>query len=172
MQEGIDFFAEELVKYHTDANLFYLKDEEGGNNQKIIFSTSVGDPQKWVNVHNYSSSNLTVIPLDHNLEVKKENSRDNESICDYLISTEGKGVLLFGEIKTGKSGWAKAGAKQISNTLRIFKSFHNLDEWEKKIAYVSNRRFWKARDSHRDVISDFWNRNGMLLKIQNDVFVE
>lgn len=172
MQEGIDFFAEELAKYHTDANLFYLNDDEGGNDKMVFFSTSVQDFRKCVNVHNDSLRSLTVIPLDHNLKVKKENGSDEESICDYLISTDDREVLLFGEIKTGKKGWAKAGANQISNTLKVFKRFHNIDEWKKKIAYVSNRRFWKARDSHRDIVSEFIEKNNMLLKIQNDVYVE
>lgn len=172
MQDGIDFFADGLVKYKTNANLFFLNDEKYDKDQLVRFSISVQEPKKYVNVHNDSLRNLTVTPLDHNLIVKKENSQDAESICDYLISTDDKAVLLFGEIKTGKSGWARAGANQISNTLHIFKRFHDLDEWKKTIAYVSNRRFWKARDSHRDVVTEFREKNGIILKIQNDVSVE
>lgn len=172
MWEGVDFFAEELDKYHTEANLFYLNDNEGENSQMVSFSTSVQDPQKCVNVHNPSLRNVVVIPLDHNLKVYKENEKDEESICDYLISTDNKEFLLFGEIKTGKRGWAKVGANQIANTLQIFKRCHKLDEWKEKIAYVSNHRFWKARDSHRDIISEFKVKNGMNLKIQNVVYVK
>ena len=170
MQE-VDFFAESLEKFETTAGLFYLADDLG-KNEIVSFHTSVKNPDKFVNVKNPETKDVVIIPLDHNLKVFKENGRDQESLCDYLLRVNDREMLIFGEIKTGKSGWAKAGADQISNTLRIFRSCHNLSDWSKTIAYVSNRRFWKARTSHRNTISEFWVQNRIPLRIQNEVVVE
>lgn len=167
MQE-VDFFEESLFRDETTAELFYLADE--GNNKRVSFYSSVEEPNKYVNVKNQDKKAVVIIPLDHNLRVYKD--KDQESICDYLLRVNDKEMLIFGEIKTGKRGWAKAGADQISNTLRIFRTCHNLSDWNKTTAYVSNRRFWKARDSHRNTISEFWAQNGIPLRIQNEVVVE
>ena len=71
------------------------------------------NPDKFVNVKNPETKDVVLIPLDHNLKVFKENGRDQESLCDYLLRVNDREMLIFGEIKTGKSGWAKAGADQI-----------------------------------------------------------
>ena len=167
----VDFFAPDLVAYETEEPLFFLSDKSG-NDKVVEFSLDMLEQPVSVNVKNEERRQVKVVPVDHNVKAFREGTRDMESLCDYLMTVDDTAQLIFGEIKTGRKSWASDGAKQISNTLRIFKQNHDLSRWNKCKAYVSNRRYWKARESHRDIIGAFRDLNGLPLFIQNEVVVD
>ena len=81
--------------------------------------------------------------------------------------------IIFGEIKTGRKGWAAAGKDQIIHTIDIFRANHNLAEWGQCRAYVSNHRYWYARQSTRSIQESFKTETGGLcLYIQKDVHID
>lgn len=127
--------------------------------------------RRWYSEH--TSKDIMFLPIDHNLNIKKDGTEELDSTCDYLLTVNGHEQIIFGEIKTGKKGWASDGMRQVSHTIEIFKSNHDICRWRQCRAYVSNWRKWKSRISTRSVEEAFKAQNdGLRLYIKNDVNID
>lgn len=167
----VDFFDSQWYIEHTTESLFFLYDKGDGSLVKL--SSDDKDSSYSVNVHNPSDSDILFLPIDHNVNIKKEGTNDDDSTCDYLLTVNDREQLIFGEIKTGKRGWASEGMKQVKHTIDIFRANHDLKEWNQCRAYVSNWHKWKARPSTRCVEEAFRaGTGGLRLYIQNDVNID
>lgn len=168
---SVDFFDPQWYAEHTSERLFFIYDKEDGSCAKL--STDEADQSTSVNVHNPSIKDILFLPVDHNLNIRKENSDDWDSTCDYLLTVNEKEHLIFGEIKTGRKGWASEGMKQVKHTVEVFRANHDIALWNHCRAYVSNWRKWNARTSTRCVEEAFKAETGGLrLYIKNDVSID
>ncbi len=169
--QKVDFFDSKWYVEHTTDTIFFLFDKEDGDFVKL----SIKEDYKLtsVNVHNPNAKNIMFLPVDHNLDIRKEDSNDLDSTCDYLLTVNGFEQIIFGEIKTGKKGWASDGMRQVKHTIDIFRANHDLNQWGKCRAYVSNWRKWNARTSTRCVEESFRSDTGGLrLYVKNEVHIE
>lgn len=167
--QQVDFFDSRWHTENTSVSLFFIYDR-GGTGDLAQLSIDAKDQSTSVNVHNPSAKDVMFLPVDHNLDIRKEGSNDMDSTCDYLLTAGGKELIVFGEIKTGRKGWAGDGMKQIKHTIDIFRANHDLSEWSQCRSYVSNYRHWRSRSSTRCVEETFKAETGGLrLYIQNDV---
>lgn len=168
---SVDFFAPQWYAEHTSERLFFIYDKEDGSCAKL--STNEADQSTSVNVHNPSVKDILFLPVDHNLNIRKEGLDDLDSTCDYLLTVNEKEHLIFGAIKTGRKGWASEGMKQVKHTVEVFRAYHDIAHWNNCRAYVSNWRKWNARTSTRCVEEAFKAETGGLrLYIKNDVNID
>lgn len=167
----VDFFDSRWYVEYTSEVLFFLFDN--GNDNVVRLTTDEIYRNTSVNVHNPLSKEVMFLPVDHNLKIKKERTDEFDSTCDYLLVVNGREQLIFGEIKTGRKGWARAGMMQVLHTIEIFRSNHEMNQWGQCRAYVSNWRKWCSRTSTRHIEEEFKLKTGGLrLYINNDVNIE
>lgn len=169
--QQVDFFDSKWYAEHTNSSLFFIYDRGTGGRAQI--SIDANEQQTSVNVHNPSNNTIMFLPIDHNLDIKKEGTNDLDSTCDYLLTVDDNKLIVFGEIKTGRKGWASEGMKQIKHTIDIFRANHNLSNWNQCRAYVSNYHYWHSKSSTRCVKETFRaETDGLRLYIQNDVHLD
>lgn len=167
----IDFFSAEWHSEQTDKKLFYLFDEGDGDCARLSADERYRSTS--VNVNNPSAKDIMFLPIDHNLNIKKDGTKELDSTCDYLLNVNGNELIIFGEIKTGRKGWASDGMRQVSHTIKIFRTYHDLCKWAQCRAYVSNWRKWRSRSSTRSIEEIFRAETGGLrLYIKNDVNID
>lgn len=167
--QQVNFFDPQWHADNTDSVLFFIYDR-GGIGDLAQLSIDAKEQPTSVNVHNPSEKTVLFLPVDHNIDIRKDGSNDLDSTCDYLLTVDGKDLIVFGEIKTGRKGWAGDGMRQIKHTIDIFRANHDLSEWKQCRAYVSNYRYWRSRSSTRCVEETFKaDTGGLRLFIQNDV---
>lgn len=165
----VNFFDAKWYTESTREPLFFIHDR-GGVGDLAKLTTDIADQNTSVNVHNPSSHCIMFLPVDHNVDIRKEGSKDLDSTCDYLLTVNGKEQIIFGEIKTGRRSWAGEGMEQVKHTIEIFRANHDLAQWGQCRAYVSNYRHWRARTSTRCIQEAFrYETGGIRLYIQNDV---
>lgn len=170
--QTVNFFDAQWHVEHTNAPVFYIFDR-GGNSDLAHMSVNTSDQPTSVNVFNPSEHTILFLPIDHNLDIKKDGTNDLDSTCDYLLTVNEKEQIIFGEIKTGKKGWAGDGMKQVKHTIEIFRANHDLSQWQQCRAYVSNYRHWRSRSSTRCIEEAFKAETGGLrIYIQNDVHID
>lgn len=167
----VDFFDPKWHTEYTEDPIFFIYDNGNGDMAKLTANEMFKDTS--VNIHNPSCGNIKFLPVDHNMDIRKDGSNDLDSTCDYILIVNEKEQIIFGEIKTGRKGWASEGMQQIKHTVEVFRANHDLSQWKQCRAYVSNWRKWKSRISTRCVEEEFRNNTGgMRLYIQNDVHID
>jgi len=166
----VDFFDVHWCSYTKCDNLFFIFDKQ--DNSPVLVSSDNNIQSISVNIRNDSMKTCWILPVDHNLVIKKDGSNDDESTCDYLMTVNKNEQLLFGEIKTGRKGWEADGINQLKKTICIFKANHNVDNWAIQKAYVSNYRRWNARQSTMSKQEKFKDEIGIRLYIKNEVDID
>lgn len=169
--QQVNFFDSRWYTETTNAPLFFIYDKGAADVAHLSIDTA--EQCTSVNVINPSLHTILFLPVDHNLNIKKEGSNDLDSTCDYLLTVNYREQIIFGEIKTGRKGWISEGAMQVKHTFDIFCANHDITQWNQCRAYVSNYHHWYSKQSSRFVREDFKAKTGgVRLYIQNEVHID
>lgn len=169
--QQIDFFSEQWHSERSAAALLLIFDEGGeGDMARMTDDNSV--QRTSVALYNDNHKIIWFLPVDHNVEIKKENSTDDESVCDYIFTVNDIEQIVFGEIKNRKKQWINDGISQLGNTIEIFKSNHDILQWNSRRAFVSNRFFPHHRQCTITREEQFRDKYKVRLYVQNSIVVE
>lgn len=109
------------------------------------------------------------MPVDHNMNIRKSNG-DLESTCDGMILYDDRKSIAFVELKDVRTGGAKADAKrQLKNTIVIFLSNHDYKFFNRRFAYIANKRHPHFNFSNKMEMQDFNNKYHFRLLPQTDI---
>ena len=170
--QPIDFFAPQWHSETTDLPMLYIYDKGGEGDIAQCTADEAMQQISVVNVHNPSRRTILFLPVDHNIDIRKADTNDTASTCDYMLVAGGDELLIFGEIKNRQKRWIADGARQVKQAIEIFRANHDITRWKEHRAYVSNCRYWRARASTRNVEETFRRETGIRLYIQNDIHLD
>jgi hypothetical protein len=164
---SIDFFNNPCKEDPRTDNQFGICDDQ--NHTKAY--TDITDPSKWVaKVLNQNSKSITFTAIDICLNILKENSQEQESSCDGMLTyTEG---IIFVELKDQGKGWIPKAKDQLENTIKLFQINHPNDNHKFKKAYVCNKKhpFFQKIDNEENL--RFFRQYSFRLDIQREIVIK
>lgn len=166
--QKVDFFSPAWVSETLSAPLLYIYDE-GGENDIAHITDDAAWASNSAKISNSLKNTIWFLPVDHNLDIKKEKSSDLESTCDYLFTVNANEQIVFGEIKNRRKNWINEAIGQLSKTIEIFQFNHNLLNWSERKAYVSNYHKSKHRECTITREEEFGDKYDVRLLIQSDI---
>lgn len=90
-------------------------------------------------VRNEFEKEIIFTAIDKCLEIFKQGTTERESTCDGMLTFENSLYLV--ELKNDRTkGWQKAAVSQLKNTIKLLPQFCRADEFNRKKAFVCNRR--------------------------------
>lgn len=150
-----NFFLEKyFIEQPRTDEVFWLCDSGG---EQCAFSTqdSGGEVRRCAVVHNENRRALTFVPIDKNMNIRKTNG-DLESTCDGMIYAKDTRELSFVELKEFHTGgYFPKAIDQLRNTISIFLSCHNYQNFKNRRAFACNPVHPRFASSYRSVSSEF-----------------
>lgn len=163
----INFFASKYVvePVHKEEK-FYLYD--AGNNKPTYISFD--DKYYQAIVFNKEKKFVQFVAIDNNIKIYKNNSKDEESLCDCLLFTK-EDFILFIELKDQQKQWLSNSLSQLKNTIRLFKENHTVEIFDKRRAYASNKQHPHFAHSYKETMQRFRQETGFILRIQDTITI-
>lgn len=129
--------------------------------------------QYWVAVvENFYQDEISFIPVDHNLEIRRPNNKmDNR--CDGFLYYDK--TIIFVELKTSTSKnkyWIDDAEKQLRVTISHFEKCDEADDYEVKKAYIANNAKPKFRKFMTDRMDNFFYDTGYVLRVENRIYID
>jgi len=156
--------------YKTDSRLGLCDPE--GESPAYSTSTETG-PDKWVaTVKNEKKKPVLFVPIDKNIKVYRADG-NLESTCDgMLLFDEEKSIYLVELKDVSVAGWAATALDQVVSTLRIFLSNYDYRDFERRRAYLANRRHPWFHVSYRSRLQDFNKKYHFQLYPQAEIVID
>ena len=158
---SIDFFKNECSNTLSDEK-FGLCDD--GNNEKAY--TDINNNSKWIaTVTNKNSHKIKFIAVDNCIELDKKK-------CDAIMTFSKN--IIFVELKNNKgkksNRWLNEDTiNQLKSTINHFKLNHNIDIYNKKTAYISNKQKPNFENSSKTRMENFHEDTSVKLRIRADI---
>ena len=167
MKNTIDFFAPQCTITNISKKKFGICDAPNEGMAFVEYENEIS----WVGVVlNDSGKSLNFTAIDHCVEIRRKNG-DLENRCDGLLSNES--CLIFVELKDQRGRWIQHAVKnQLQITIDYFRKNHDLDGYPIRRAYVCNRAQPQFSYSHKQLMQEFYNRNGVRLYIQREIIIK
>jgi hypothetical protein len=117
----IDFFSEACKEpARRDAEYGLI---DNITKYKRAFS-AVDKRNEWIaTVKNKFEKSVVFVAIDGCISIKKENSNDDESLCDGLLLFDD--ALYLVELKNQQSSWFTTAKAQLTNTIRLLNAHHS-----------------------------------------------
>lgn len=164
----VDFFISGC-KSTTSKNKFGLCDDPPPAKNPAYINEDI--PENWIaEVENKEEISVDFHAIDNCIEILRPNG-EKESRCDCMLHY--KNSLVFAELKErGYSGWISKGSKQISNTIKIFKENHNINDFDKVQAYICNKQRPLAIIGSNATVQKFKDETGLTLKPDRNIKIK
>lgn len=132
----MSFFGTSCSEIARNEEEFGLCDGQGLNR---AFST-IHDPALWVAVvKNPTRGTITFTALDHCLDFRKNDTNDQESLCDGMLTFD-NGLFLV-ELKAWRSsGWMSKAESQLRNSIALLREQHDVSTFRLRKACICNKR--------------------------------
>lgn len=161
----INFFENKyIVEPPHKEEKFYIYDP--GNNESVY--VSFDDKYYQAIVFNKKKEYIQFIAIDNNIKIYKDNSKDEESLCDCMLFSK-ENFILFIELKDQQKQWLSDALSQLKNTIRLFKENHSVELFAKRRAYASNKQHPQFAHSYKETMQRFRQETGFILRIQNTI---
>lgn len=163
----INFFPKEHI-HISKKKVFGLCDSSTSSEKPAFLSENNG--KEWIAVvHNYRQESISFVPIDHCVELLKEDgSMDNRCDCCLFHHT----TIIFVELKQrGMKGseWIKQGEKQLRSTISHFEREEQAQLFDLKKAYIANSSKPLFRSGQAVRMQRFFNETGYSLRIENHI---
>ena len=128
------------------------------------------DPLKWIGiVKNPNNKKAQFFAIDNCVVIKRSDGTD-ESRCDGVLKENSN--LVFVELKErGSSGWFKKGREQLTNTINIFKSNHDINDYSSIRAFVCNKLKPSSHSGRAANIQQFYDETGYILGDKQEITI-
>lgn len=166
----VDFFNNPN-KETTNKPLFGLCDDVAPVNcPKTPAYIDVSDDDKWTAVvTNINRKAATFYPIDNCIEILRPDGKmDNR--CDGLLEYDND--LIFVELKDRASaGWVSDGLNQLKVTIRNFKAYHNVNDYNSIKAQLCNKQRPSAVISCKVNIEKFKDETGHKVSVDRNIII-
>jgi len=120
-------------------------------------------------VNNISEKDFSFHAIDNCIEILRADG-SIDSRCDGLLKVEND--LIFVELKNrASSGWLSKGRNQITNTINLFKIYHNINDFDDIKAYVVNKQRPYSNTIHFSEIQKFRSDTNLILRIKQEIVI-
>lgn len=168
----LNFYDYNSCQEILDNSIFWLV--EAGDNTPV-FVSEIGESNNSTRVINRCKKILLVLPIDHNVPIKKKNNPyQDESLCDALIQTESDdSAIIFVELKNTRKSKIQKAKSQLASTLNIYQAVHPdmLNAFESRYAYITHRLPNRIHESHVNIIHEFKEKYDCILKIEKQITI-
>ena len=159
---AVNFFKEECQEI-TDESRFGICDLEDENPAFIQFT----DEKDWIAVvHNEEQKEVIFTAIDNCIDIRRSNG-DKESSCDAMLTYTDN--IDFVELKVVRKDWINKGIGQLSKTIQTFVANHDLTAYNKKRAFLANKKHPHFHFSHKEEMQEFKKELKVRLIIQNTI---
>lgn len=164
---SINFF-EASCKTESNTNEFGLCDDPPPAENPAYINED--DFSKWIAiVDNPDNKDVDFYAIDHCVEILREDGT-KENRCDGILHYDNN--LTFVELKdrTG-SGWLGKGRKQLTTTIEAFSKTHDINNYTKVEAYISNNLRPRSNSNYIIDIQKFKDATGLILNIEQKISI-
>ncbi len=152
---GINF-----LDFASDDNIIHEKEfgicDDADESPSYYSTNQIRD--HWVaTVSNPGTKAIQFLPVDKHIPLRRLDGTDAKR-CDAMLLSfphHTKESVVFIELKEERTSNNKRAIEQLDETIAMFKAYHLLDAYKKRVAYVVNRRHPKVHNSTRKEIIDF-----------------
>ena len=148
---------------------FGLVDPDDREGKKKAYVSYDKDEEWNATVRSNGRDDYSFIPVDNNIPVyRHENGRyETESLCDAMLLTDN--TLCFVELKNQRAAFLSKAVSQLENTISLFRENHDESCFQFRKAYVCNIGRPGFNISYKNVISGFYKRNRIPLRIDTTI---
>lgn len=159
----INFF-ETTCQEQVSAPSFGLCDDQNGSKAYI----DTANPAKWIAVvKNDANLPITFTAVDNCIPIYRENG-EMESRCDGMMTYPENIIFVeLKEVRTG--GWIQGGVDQLKTIVTLFQQSHDLSFFNKRRAFLVNKKFPAFQFGHQDLMERFKNETGVRLIIHDTI---
>lgn len=169
---SLDFYQYDGCQQILDAPVFWLV--EKGSSTPIVISMSAQEGNS-TPVINTNEREVLVLPIDKNVPLKKKNNaKDEESLCDVLIETHhSQDLIIFAELKKSATSPVKKAAEQLMITIDAYRESHpaKLQSFTKRYAYITHRSDHRLYVSHKDLSRKFRTLHHFRLYMEKEITI-
>ncbi|WP_158828992.1 hypothetical protein [Mucilaginibacter lacusdianchii] len=165
---NIEFLTSECREAARHDEVFGLCDDQ--NNTKAYSDTE--HPDQWIaTILNPDHVAVVFTPLDHCIKAFKEGTKDEESLCDGMLTTAL--CLYLVELKDRMhAGWQQKSTDQLVNTIQLLRANHDLAPFRYKKAYQCNKRFLSFKVIDNEENLRFFRTYGFRMDKQGEIPVK
>ncbi|HNW52010.1 MAG TPA: hypothetical protein PKH79_13070 [Prolixibacteraceae bacterium] len=150
--------------------LFGICDDQDGVSKAY---TDHANQNKWIaTVINKNQTEVFFTPIDHCFSILREGSKEEESLCDGMLTFQSSLYLV--ELKEKeKHAWQLEALTQLENTIRLLQANHDLSVFKYKKVYACNKKhpFFKAIDNETSK-RFFKNSDGFRIDVQAEITIK
>ncbi|MFN6088913.1 MAG: hypothetical protein ACK47E_09225 [Cyclobacteriaceae bacterium] len=161
---SVNFF-EAACQETTSELKFGLCDDQNG--AKAYIDTT--DLAKWVvTVENSNGVTVTFTAIDNCITIIRKNG-DPDTRCDGML-TYGNNII-FVELKDQIKGWITHAVEQLESTINHFISNHDLNQFQHKRAFASNKRHPHFHVIDAEMKQRFFQKYKVRINIQATIII-
>ena len=134
---------------------------------KAYLGLDPNSTNEWIAiVNNEKNKAITFTAIDNCIDIRRENG-EKESSCDCVLTYENN--IDFVELKNVRQKWIQGGIDQLKQTIKVFRQAYPLDNFERRRAFLANKKHPQFKSSHKEEMQKFRNEFKVRLLIQNDI---
>jgi len=165
----VDFFDTPCKEPARIDTLFGICDDQDGVS---IAYTDNSNQDKWVAiVINKNETEVAFTPIDHCITILKEGTKDEESLCDGMLTFQNSLYLV--ELKEKeKNAWQSEAIAQLENTIRLLQANHDLSAFKYKKAYVCNKKHPNFSVYDNEKQKALFSKTKFRIDIQSEILIK
>jgi hypothetical protein len=170
--QTMSFFDSNCSENSRTDSLFGLVDpSENKDSNKRTFSTTESSETWNAKVINTDQLDVTFHAIDHCVEIFKDNSNDQESLCDGVLTFNESLYLV--ELKRKNKDFIPEAKLQLENTIRLLVISGGIDKYKSKKAFISNSKHPHFRVIRSSEQKEFYDKNyGFRLDINYTIILK
>jgi hypothetical protein len=130
----------------------------------------VANGAKWIAVvENESQQEITFTAVDNCIEIRSPEGKMKQR-CDGMLTFNN--TVIFVELKDRDAhgnAWVEKAIPQLKSTIESFETTDMADNFNKKLAYVSNKQHPKFKSTQQQKMNTFYNETKYILRIQGRI---
>lgn len=131
--------------------LFGIVDKE---TESFARTTNNPKDEPWdARISNAQELALHFIPVDKNIIIKINGNP--QSMCDGLLHEINNKWIAFVEIKNRRKSDFLHAKEQLISTIELFSQNHDINAFEKRLAYIADRKHPDFQYSHKTEMNEF-----------------
>lgn len=118
------------------------------------------------NEHQYP---VTFTAIDNCIEILKEDGKMKQR-CDGMLTYNS--TVIFVELKdrdAQRNAWVEAAIPQLKSSIKSFEDTLTSENYEKKLAYISNKQNPKFKSTQQSRMNAFFDETNYVLRIQGRI---
>jgi len=165
----VDFFDTPCKEPARIDTLFGICDDQDGVS---IAYTDNSNKDKWVAiVINKNETEVAFTTIDHCITILKEGTKDEESLCDGMLTFQNSLYLV--ELKEKeKNAWQSEAIAQLENTIRLLQANHDLSAFKYKKAYVCNKKHTNFSVYDNEKQKALFSKTKFRIDIQSEILIK